>query len=273
MKQTIFYLCILLSGAMIEPKNSVTFEHFFKTEEDLFSAVAEIHGQLRETLLSVPYHEYMGAPIDRISGTASVYERLRNLDPNTVAADSRQEQWKKYYNVLTLADLFMDNYHKAERVNPGRLNFCIGQCHFAKAVCYMYLGRIWGDAVITKGSLYSGKYAKSPAKAVIDTAIAYARRAYDILPKYGEMRGIGGKALVSKQYGCKGSAAAVLAPCWATARRSAKPRRGVRVSSTRPMPTRSGPIHWLPIRRRSVKKHWSGPAKRASSRRRSIFTS
>lgn len=101
MKQTIFYLCILLSGAMIvsceldlEPKNSVTFEHFFKTEEDLFSAVAEIHGQLRETLLSVPYHEYMGAPIDRISGTASVYERLRNLDPNTVAADSRQEQWK-----------------------------------------------------------------------------------------------------------------------------------------------------------------------------------
>ena len=39
MKQTIFYLCILLSGAMIvsceldlEPKNSVTFEHFFKTE-------------------------------------------------------------------------------------------------------------------------------------------------------------------------------------------------------------------------------------------------
>lgn len=222
MKRTIFYLCILLSGAMtvscdldLEPKNAVTFEHFFKTEEDLFSVVAEIHGELRETLLTVPYHEYMGAIIDRISGAASVYERLRNLDPNTVAADSRQEQWKKYYNVITLADLFMDNYHKAEHVDPERLNFCLGQCYFAKAVCYMYLGRIWGDAVITKGSLYSDKYAKSPAEAVIDTAIAYAHRAYDILPKYSEMRGINGKMLVSKQYGCKGSAAAVLAHLYA----------------------------------------------------------
>ena len=189
MKKTIICcLCTLLFTGVscnlnLEPKDSVTFEHFFETEDDLYAVVAELHGQMRTVLARVPYHEYMGAPYDRISGSATVYERLRNLDPNTVAAETRQEQWKGYYNVLTLADLFMDNYQKAKGVDPANLNFCIGQCYFARAVCYMYLGRIWGDAVITNGSLYSDKYAKSPAIEVIDTAIYYARRAYDILPE------------------------------------------------------------------------------------------
>ncbi len=211
-------MAVMLSGILctscnlnLEPKNSVTFEHFFKSEEDLFSLVAEMHGELRSALLSVTYHEYMGAPIDRIIASASVYERLRNLDPNTVASDTRQEQWRQYYNALNLSDLFLDNYHKVENADPGRLNFCLGQTYFIKAVCYWYLGRIWGDAVITKGSMYADKYTKSPAKTVIDTAIFYANEAYKILPKYSEMRGIAGKVLTSKQYGCKGSAAAVLA--------------------------------------------------------------
>ncbi len=209
--------CIISSSCDLntEPKNSVTFEHFFKSEEDLFSLVAEMHGEMRSVLSTVPYHEYMGAPIDRISGAAAVYDRLRNLDPNTVASDTRQEQWRQYYNVLNLSDLFLDNYHKVKDADESRLNFCIGQSYFARAVCYWYLGRIWGDAVITKGSMYADKYAKSPAEDVIDTAIYYAEEAYKILPKYSEMRGIAGKVLTSKQYGCKGSAAAVLAHLYA----------------------------------------------------------
>lgn len=219
-----FYTLILMVLAVfsiqsceldLEPKNSVTFERFFETEDDLYALVAEIHGELRTALSKVTYHEYMGAPIDRISGAASIYDKLRNLDPSTITAETRQEPWKRYYNVLTLADLFMDNYHKVQYVDNDRLNFCIGQCYFVRAVCYMYLGRIWGDAVITKGSLYTGKYAKTPANQVIDTAIYYGIKAYNILPKYEQMRGIGGKVLNSKQYGCKGSAAAVLAHLYA----------------------------------------------------------
>ena len=199
----------------IEPENSVTFENYFETEEDLYALVAEIHGELRTALSRVTYHEYMGAPIDRISGAASIYDKLRNLDPSTITAETRQEAWKRYYNVLTLADLFMDNYHKVQNVDSNRLKFCIGQCQFVRAVSYWYLGRIWGDAVITKGSLYTGKYAKSSAQQVIDTAIHYGVEAYKILPKYEQMRGIAGKTLTSKQYGCKGSAAAVLAHLYA----------------------------------------------------------
>ncbi len=221
-KFSLYILCAILTGTLttsceldLEPKTSVTFEHFFKTEEDPFSVVAEMHGQLRETMSTVTFHEIMGAPIDRLSASAVVYDRLRNLDPNTITADTRQEQWKGYYNVLSMTDLFLDNYEKVKEFNTGRRNFCLGQCYFARAVCYLYLGRIWGDAVITKGSLYSGKYAKSAADEVIAAAIDNALKAYDLLPKYSEMRGIAGKALTSKQYGCKGSAAAVLAHLYA----------------------------------------------------------
>ena len=34
----------------LEPKNSVTFERFFETEDDLYALVAEIHGELRTAL-------------------------------------------------------------------------------------------------------------------------------------------------------------------------------------------------------------------------------
>lgn len=216
-------ISLVLSGCLgfascnldLEPKSSVTFENFFRNEEDLYSVVAEIHGTLRETMTSVSYQDHMGARIDWINSSAASYERLRNNDPNTLALPHTQQQWKRYYNVLTQADLFMDNYHRAKDVVPSHLDFCIGQCYFARAVCYLWLGRTWGDAVITKGSNYSDKYAKSPADVVIDTAIYYGLKAYDILPKHSEMRGWKDKVLTSKQYGCKGSAAAVLAHLYA----------------------------------------------------------
>ena len=74
---------------------------------------------------------------------------------------------------------------------------------------------MWGDAVITKGSNYIDKYAKSPASVVLDTAIHAALQAYDMLPKYGNLKNSNNKALTSKQYGCKGSAAALLAHLYA----------------------------------------------------------
>lgn len=222
MKKLIYTLWVLAAGASftscdldLEPKSAVTFQHFFRNENDLYAVVAEMHGTLRETLASVSFQEHMGARIDWINPSAAQFQKLRELDPSVLATPYNQQQWKRYYNVLTLTDLFMDNYKKAENVDPSRLNFCLGQCYFMRSVCYLWLGRTWGDAVITKGSLYSDKYARSPAKVVIDSAINAGLKAYELLPKHSNMRGAGGKTLTSKQYGCKGSVAAVLAHLYA----------------------------------------------------------
>lgn len=220
MKKLICILSLaLLLGACesildLEPKNSVTFDHYFRNERDLEAVTAEMHSLLRTALCPVNYQTHIGMKLDFIRG-GSEYLKLRRLEPSIIAARTKQEKWKPYYNVLHIADLFLDNYRRAEGVAPSRVNFYSGQCYFARAVCYWKLAQIWGDAVITRGSMYVDKYAKSPAAEVVDTAIASAERAYRLLPEYGNMKNANKKQLLSKQYGCKGSAAGVLVHLYA----------------------------------------------------------
>lgn len=220
MKKLIYILSMMLliggceSVLDLKPKNSVTFDHYFRNERDLEALVAEIHSLLRTAMHEVKYQTYIGLKLDYVQG-GSDYVKLRRLEPNIIASKFSQEKWKPYYNVLHIVDLYMDNYRRAKGVAESRVNFYSGQCYFAKAVCYWQLAQIWGDAVITKGSMYVDRYAKSSAVQVVDTAIAAAEKAYRLLPKYGDMKNSNKKALLSKQYGCKGSAAGVLAHLYA----------------------------------------------------------
>lgn len=199
----------------LQPKNSVTFDHYFRNEKDLEALVIQMNGDMRNMLGKVSYQEHMGMKVDRIKGSATSFTKLRNLDPNILTNKSAQQQWKSFYNVLFLTDLFIDNYKKAEGVSQNRFDFWLGQTYFVRAVCYFNLVRSWGDCVITKGSNYTGKYAKSPALEVLDTAIVAAERAYKMLPKYNELRGTSSRKMLSKQYGCKGSAAGLLVHLYA----------------------------------------------------------
>lgn len=216
--RNILYFILLISMSFascesildLEPQNAVTFEHFFENEYDLEAITAQLHSDLRNELSKVTYQEHIGAKIDRINGSAMVYEKLRNYDENLITSKQSQQQWQGYYNVLHIVDLFMDNYHKVRDISDERLNFYKGQHYFVRALCYFYLTRIWGDVVITKGSYYVDPYAKSSASIVIDSAISYALKAYKLLPRYEDMRNASGKVLTSKQYGCKGSVAGLL---------------------------------------------------------------
>ena len=198
----------------VEPKNGVTFEHYFKTEQDLEALVTQMHGTLRNALGTVTYQEYMGLKIDVVKKNSKL-NKIRQLNSEYLLAFDKQQQWKVYYNCLAIVDLFFDNYKKASDVSPARVRFYCGQGEFVRAMCYFYLARTWGDVVITKGSNYTGKYAKTPALVVLDTAIHAALRAYELLPKYSGLKNSNNKALTSKQYGCKGSVAALLAHLYA----------------------------------------------------------
>lgn len=217
----LFYILLLLVAASscdslldVEPRNGITFEHYFRTEQDLEALVLQIHGSIRETFGQLTYHNYMGMKVDVVRANSDA-QKVRGLNAAFFTLNSNQEQWKKYYNVLALVDLYKDNCGKAQNVSPARAQFYLGQVEFARALCYFYLARDWGDAVITRGSQYVECYAKSPAETVLDTAIAAASRAYSLLPKYSELKNSNNKVLISKQYGCKGSVAALLAHLYA----------------------------------------------------------
>lgn len=200
----------------LQPKNAVTFDHYFRNEKDLEALVTQMHADMRAVLGRVSFQEHMGMKVDRVHGSdGSNFEKVRNLDPNIIANRSYQQQWKSFYNVISLTDLFFDNYKKAEGISQNREDFWKGQSYFIRSVCYFYLTRTWGDVVITKGSTYTGKYAKSPASEVLDSAIVFAERAYQLLPVYSELKGSSNRRLLSKQYGCKGSAAGLLTHLYA----------------------------------------------------------
>lgn len=222
MKKILCYILCLLGAGMVscesmldlEPKNGVTFDHYFRDENDLDALFRQMNADLRTKFASISYQEHMGIKADRLYNASDI-EKVRNRDVNFLSAVYNQQQWKGYYNVLSLVDLFFDNYSKAQGVSEARQNFYKGQCYFIRAVCYFSLTRTWGDAVITKNSKYTAPYAKSPARDVLDTAIISAERAFKLLPSYDRLVDANKKPLNSRQYGSKGNAAAFLAHMYA----------------------------------------------------------
>lgn len=216
-----YILCCVVLGLTgcesmldLEPKNGVTFDHYFRDENDLNALIRQMNADLRTRFVTVSYQEHMGIKADRFYDAAD-FEKVRNRDVSFITNNSSQQQWKGYYNVLSLVDLFFDNYTKAAGVSQSRRDFYLGQCYFIRAVCYFALTRTWGDAVITKSSQYVAPYPKNPAHEVLDTAIASAERAFRLLPSYENLMDQNNKKLTSRQYGSKGSAAALLAHMYA----------------------------------------------------------
>ena len=198
----------------LEPENGVTFDHYFQEESDCNALLRQMEADLRVIWSAVTFHEHMGLLTDRVYNAASI-EKVRNLDPNYLTDRAKQQQWKPYYNVITNTHLLEENVGRVPNLEKKRQSFYLGQVYFMRAACYFWLSRTWGDAVIVKSSSYIDRYEKSPAVEVIDSAIANAKRAYRLLPRFDKLRDLNNKALVSKQYGSRGSAAALLAHIYA----------------------------------------------------------
>lgn len=197
----------------LEPESSVTFDHFFYQESDCDALLRQLEADFRTIWSAVTQQEHMGIKTDRVYNAPSI-ERVRNLDPIFFINPNQQEQWNGYYNVIVNTHLMTENVYKA-KLEKSRENFYMGQSYFMRGACYFWLARTWGDAVIVISSTYTDRYAKSPASAVIDTAIANLKRAYQLLPAHQDLRDVNGTQLVSKQYGSKGNAAALLAHAYA----------------------------------------------------------
>ena len=135
----------------LEPKNGVTFEHYFTTEQDLEAVVIQMHGNLRTALTGVTQHEFMGLRVDVVR-QGSDMNKIRGLNTDYLLNVTNQQQWKTYYNTLAIVDLFFDNYQKAKNVAPERVRFYCGQGEFVKAMCYFYLVRMWGCLLYTSPS-------------------------------------------------------------------------------------------------------------------------
>ena len=86
MKRFLYSVLVLLlctsceSLLDLEPKNGVTFEHYFATEQDLEALVTQMHGNLRTALAMVTKQELIGLRVDVVKqGSEEHTSELQSL--------------------------------------------------------------------------------------------------------------------------------------------------------------------------------------------------
>ncbi len=194
------------SALDVSPKNAVTFTNYFETEQDLESLMVGMHAWLADALKVFYAQEYVGV----------ITEKEPYYVPGSIRSHRWESicEWQDFYAVIYQCNLLFDNVKKPV-CSQDRMDFYFGQAKFIKAMAYFELGRRWGDAVITGSTEDAPQLAKRPAEEVLDTALANAMAAYKLLPKHEELKDRVGRTITSKQYGSKGTCAALIANIYA----------------------------------------------------------
>ena len=191
----------------VEPENSVTFTNFYKNEQDLAVLVRGMHAILVPAFNKFNTLELVGVKADESpSGhipIPDVFARFHEW--NSIGTD-----WKIFYDAIYECNLLFDNV-KTPVCSQDRMNFYYGQANFIKGLCYFQLARYWGDVVISGHTEDTQARPKKPMVEVLDTALACAKRAYNLLTKHEDLVDQTGARITSKQYGSKGSAATLIA--------------------------------------------------------------
>jgi hypothetical protein len=178
----------------VVPENGTTYTNYFRTVQD---AEALLNNLERSVVLS-RYQEEFERYEDNIDPT----DYRINFDPS-----SFEVGWSGYYSVIYNADLMIDNAHRFELSEEEYRPYLL-QAYFAKADAYFCLARNWGKVPVTKGSTNFDKLAESSVEKVLQEVEKYGLLAMD-LPVWTEL------PWKSKQYGSKGSVAALMAYLYA----------------------------------------------------------
>ena len=194
----------------VKPENSVTYTNAFDTEKELNTITSSILLYTDVAFSEDFLFQTVGGVVDdAVPGKTDI----RNWSPVQIVR--QQMSWVKYYDIIYLSNLLLENIDKTRDLSEDRLNYHRGQALFAKGLCYLNIAMKYGDAVITDKVGDIKAYPISPQLDVIDAAIRAGEEAYEILPTFSDLRLYNNGVPTHKQYASKGAAAALLAHAYA----------------------------------------------------------
>lgn len=215
-QQFIPYICSAFLGLGLvscdldfTPENAITYSNAFTSESELNTTTSTIHYYFNSVMDAVH-------PITRIGLLADETQfdqQLREGNPRTILDGA--PDWVGIYKMIFESNLLLENIGSTKGLTQDRYNYHAGQAHFALGFGYFLLARAYGQAVIPTDAKELRVYNLSSQQDVIDAAIRHAEQAYNILPEFSKLRNITDATITSKQYGSKGSAAALLAHLYA----------------------------------------------------------
>lgn len=195
----------------VEPETMVSFDNFYKTEQDLEVTLYQLQDFVHGRLFDAQVQESAGMLDDYTNNFSAAWK----WTPTTIIG-TPGTNWGMPYWVVYMANVLLENMGSAAgEVSPERLRYYEAQACFAKGLAYFIIGQRWGAVPITRNSTSAEAYGNKPILEVLDTAIANATKAFNYLPKQSELQDRLGTAITSRQFGSKGSAAALLAHAYA----------------------------------------------------------
>ncbi|HEX2630934.1 MAG TPA: RagB/SusD family nutrient uptake outer membrane protein [Chitinophagaceae bacterium] len=209
MKKLIIYIPVVAALIMIggckkfldqKPRTAVATTEFFKSMRDVDAAVAGMYSSWQREMTNdggtgfagqyFAWGEMRSDNFDDNGQYAST--SFRQLAQNTLTSGNTSSNWTGLYRTIGRANTNIRYVPQASQYDanatPNALNNALAQCYAMRAICYFYIVRVWGDAVVwtepyddvTKPD----QKARSPRDSVINNVILPdLEKAYSLIPK------------------------------------------------------------------------------------------
>ena len=132
----------------VEPEIMVSFDNFYKTEQDLEVTLYQLQDFVHGRLFDIQTQEKAGMLDDYTGNSLAEWY----WTPTTIIG-GQGTNWSESYWVVYMANVLLENMGTAAaEVSPERLQYYEAQACFAKGLAYFIIGQRWGAVPITRNS-------------------------------------------------------------------------------------------------------------------------
>jgi starch-binding outer membrane protein, SusD/RagB family len=153
MKNKIIFLLLIIVATFflvscdvlkIDPVDSITQDSYWKTPAEATAAAIGLNDRLQNVSLWTGVWGDLRADIfSRTRG--NLVGNLLNVMNNNLSPGTEFGNWARLYTAIGQANWMLSNLPKVNGLTETQLNEFIGEAKFARAYCYYYAVRIWGD--------------------------------------------------------------------------------------------------------------------------------
>lgn len=209
MKMKIFSIAMLLGTVVLlggckkflteQPLTQVTADSYFKSLKDVNSAMSGVYASFQIEMIGDgtnayggKYHYWGEARSDNFDRSQYPNSQIQELALNQINPTNSTADYSGLYRTINRINQCIQYIPLAAQtdnnVTPAVVNNSLAQCYAMRAMCYFYLVRIWGDAVVwtepyTDITVAPARARTPKAQVMTDIVIGDLTKAYNLIPK------------------------------------------------------------------------------------------
>lgn len=199
----------------VVPENALTYNNAFDTPLEVESALNSAMGYVTALTGEASRQEIAGMLFNGANTNVYFHGAQSPLLAHTWTEDRKGgANWVTHYGLIGWCNIIESN--TKEDFPAYAKSYLLGEAAFFKAYAYFDLARSFGFAPIVPDNDYEAKaLAPSSELELLAKAESYALKALEILPRYADLTYMDGNKITNKMYGCKETAATLLANLYA----------------------------------------------------------